>query len=82
MLGVPAAGGLIAAGSAVAACYTACNAGYVTCMASSGLAAGVAGPIGWWAWITGAAATCSAIQAACMSVCTVGACAVVVVPTP
>ena len=54
----------IIAGSAVTACYTAYNAGYVTCMAGLGLVAGVAGPVGWWAWITGAAAGCSAVQAA------------------
>eukprot|EP00985_Skeletonema_marinoi_P024060 scaffold16464_cov117-Skeletonema_marinoi.AAC.2 len=29
-----------------AACYTACNAGYVTCMTSSGLIAGTTGPVG------------------------------------
>ena len=34
------------AGSAVAACYTACNAGYVTCLAASGLVAGATGPVG------------------------------------
>jgi hypothetical protein len=67
--GGPVAGGL---------CYTACNAGYVTCMSSSGLVAGVSGPVGWWAWLTGAAATCSAIQGTCMVACA----AVFAAPTP
>lgn len=53
------AAGPIMAGSAVAACYTACNVGYVTCLASSGIVAGATGPIGWWAWLTGAPAGCS-----------------------
>ena len=74
--------GPIMAGSAVAACYTACNAGYVTCMAGSGLVAGVAGPVGWWAWITGAAAGCSAVQAACMTTCAVVGLAATAAPTP
>jgi len=70
------------AGSAVAACYTACNAGYVTCFAAStGLAAGT-GRVGWYAWITGAATGCSAIQAACMAACTAGGLATTVAPTP
>jgi hypothetical protein len=33
--------GTIAAGSAVAACYTACNAGYASCMGAVGLCAGM-----------------------------------------
>jgi hypothetical protein len=54
----PVAGGL---------CYTACNAGYVTCMTNAGLVAGVAaGPVG----LTGAALGCSLIQGACMGACT------------
>jgi hypothetical protein len=55
--GGPLAGGL---------CYTACNAGYVSCMSSAGLVAGVSGPVG----LTGAAATCSAVQGTCMAACT------------
>ena len=68
-----------------AACYTACNAAYVTCMTAAGLTAGVSvattGPVGWWAWMTGApaaAAACSAAQGACMAACT----ATIVAPTP
>eukprot|EP00818_Percolomonas_sp_WS_P002785 CAMPEP_0117438958 /NCGR_PEP_ID=MMETSP0759-20121206/2323_1 /TAXON_ID=63605 /ORGANISM="Percolomonas cosmopolitus, Strain WS" /LENGTH=86 /DNA_ID=CAMNT_0005230669 /DNA_START=176 /DNA_END=436 /DNA_ORIENTATION=+ len=52
-----------------AACYTACNVGYATCMSSSGLTAGASGPVGWWAWLTSAAAACSSVQAACMTAC-------------
>lgn len=74
--------GPIMAGSAVAACYTACNAGYVTCLAGSGLVAGMTGPVGWYAWITGAATGCSAVQAACMSACTAGGLAASHTPTP
>mmetsp|Transcript_64221 Transcript_64221/g.78523 ORF Transcript_64221/g.78523 Transcript_64221/m.78523 type:complete len:99 (+) Transcript_64221:100-396(+) len=69
----------------VGLCYTACNAGYVACMSAAGLTAGVSvattGPVGWWAWMTGApaaAAACSAIQGACMAACTT----TVVAPTP
>jgi len=50
-------------------CYTACNAGYVTCMSGSGLVAGTTGPVGWWAWLTSAAAGCSAVQGSCMAMC-------------
>ncbi len=74
--------GPIAAGSAVSVCYTACNAGYVTCMTSSGLVAGTTGPVGWWAWATGAAASCSAVQAACMTTCTAVGLATAAAPTP
>ncbi len=74
--------GPIAAGSAVASCYTACNAGYVTCMAASGLVAGTTGPVGWYAWATGAAAGCSTVQGACMAACTAGGLAVAAAPTP
>lgn len=70
---------LINAGpAAVGLCYTACNAAYCTCMASSGLVAGATGPVGWYAWLTGAAATCSLAQGACMTACT----ALAVAPTP
>mmetsp|Transcript_11582 Transcript_11582/g.17357 ORF Transcript_11582/g.17357 Transcript_11582/m.17357 type:complete len:89 (+) Transcript_11582:108-374(+) len=61
-----------------AACYTACNAGYVTCMSASGLVAGTTGPVGWWAWATSAAAGCSAVQGVCMTACAASAAA----PTP
>eukprot|EP00984_Skeletonema_dohrnii_P013082 scaffold5388_cov151-Skeletonema_dohrnii-CCMP3373.AAC.2 len=61
-----------------AACYTACNAGYVTCMSASGLVAGTTGPVGWWAWATSAAAGCSAVQGVCMAACAASAAA----PTP
>lgn len=54
----------------VGLCYSACNAGYVSCMAASGLVSSGAGPVGWWAWLTGAAAACSATQGICMSACT------------
>ena len=72
-----ASAGLIAAGSGVAICYSACNAGYVTCMLGFGLVAGVAGPLAG-----PAAASCSVTQGACMSACTVGGLAAVVAPTP
>jgi hypothetical protein len=39
-------------------------------MSESGLVAGVGGPVGWWAWLTGATATCSALQGTCMAACT------------
>lgn len=53
----------------VGLCYTACNTAYVTCMGGSGLVAGTTGPVGWYAWLTSAAAGCSAAQGACMTVC-------------
>ena len=74
--------GPIAAGSAVSLCYTACNTGYVTCMTGSGLVAGTTGPVGWWAWLTGAAASCSAVQGACMAGCAATGLAVTAAPTP
>ena len=74
--------GPIGAGSAVAACYTACNTGWVTCLASYGIVAGVVGPVGWWAWLFGAPAVCSAAQGACMAACTAGGLALVAAPTP
>jgi hypothetical protein len=73
--------GPIAAGSAVSVCYTACNTGYVTCLAGSGIVAGAGGPVGWYAWLTGAAAGCSAVQGACMSACTAGGAALFLAPT-
>ena len=75
-------GGPVVAGSAVSLCYTACNAGWCTCMTASGLVAGVAGPVGWYAWATGAAGGCSMAQAACMTACTAGGLAMAVAPTP
>jgi hypothetical protein len=52
--------GPIMAGSGVALCYTACNTGYVTCLAASGIVAGTTGPVGWYAWATSAPVGCSA----------------------
>ena len=72
-----ASAGPIAAGSGVAMCYSACNAGYVTCMLGCGLVVGVGGPLAG-----PAAAACSVTQGACMSACTVSGLAVVVAPTP
>jgi hypothetical protein len=51
-------------------------------MTASGLVAGTAGPVGWYAWATGAAASCSVIQGTCMAACTAGGLAVAVAPTP
>ena len=81
-LATKAFSGPIAAGSAVSICYSACNAAWVTCMTASGLVAGTTGPVGWWAWATGAVATCSASQGACMTACCAGGLAVAVAPTP
>jgi hypothetical protein len=66
-----------------AGCYTACNAGVVTCYSLAGLTFGVAtGPVGWWAFFSGggsaAAAACSAVQGVCMAACTT----TIVAPTP
>ena len=69
-------------GRIITLCYSACNAGYVTCMVSSGLVAGTTGPVGWWAWLTSAAAGCSAVQGTCMATCTVGGLTTAAVPTP
>ena len=63
-------------------CQTACNFGYGTCMAASGLVAGAAGPVGWWAWITSAAAACSLAQGACMVVCATTAAGLCAAPLP
>jgi hypothetical protein len=62
----------------VGACYSACNAAWVTCLASYGIVAGTTGPIGWWAWFASAPAVCSGAQGACMAACT----ATVLLPTP
>jgi len=69
--------GPIMAGSAVAFCYTACNAGYVTCMTGAGLSAGMIGPLAFLAGIG-----CSAAQGACMSACTVTGLALIATPSP
>ena len=47
-------------------------------MSGSGLVAGTTGPVGWWAWLTGAAAACSAGQGVCMAACT----SLLIAPTP
>jgi hypothetical protein len=74
-------GGPIMAGSAVAGCYTACNAGYVCCMTSAGLVAGLTGPVGW-CMMAGAASTCSSIQGTCMATCVTTGLAMTVAPAP
>ena len=63
-------------------CQTACNAGYVACMTASGLVAGTTGPVGWWAWLTSAAAGCSAVQGTCMAACAVTAAGMCAAPAP
>jgi len=50
----------------------------VSCLAGYGIVAGTTGPVGWIAWLTSAAAGCSAAQGACMSACTV----TLALPTP
>ena len=57
-----------------AACQTACNAAWVTCMTAAGLTAGVAVPPA----LIAAAAACSSAQGACMTLCT----PLLVAPTP
>ena len=69
--------GPIVAGSAVALCYTACNAGYVTCMSAAGLSAGMIGPL---AFVAGVA--CSLTQGACMSSCVAVGLSLTIAPTP
>ncbi|KAL3930087.1 MAG: hypothetical protein SGBAC_011921 [Bacillariaceae sp.] len=73
----PITAGPIAASSGISMCYTACNAGYVSCMAGCGLVAGVASPLAG-----PAALACSVTQGACMATCTAGGLAVLVAPTP
>eukprot|EP01068_Selenidium_serpulae_P015831 Selendium_serpulae@DN6247_c0_g2_i1.p1 len=65
-----------------ASCQTACNVGYCTCMTASGLTAGMTGPVGWWAWLTGAPAACSVVQGACMATCAVTAGGMCAAPLP
>ena len=55
---------------AVGMCYTACNTAWVSCLAAYGVVAGTSGPVGWYAWLTGAPAMCSGLQGACMAACT------------
>lgn len=78
------------------ACQTACNAAVVSCYGAAGVvfgtvtvSAAATGPVGWWAWLTGAssaglaaAAKCSAAQGACMAACAAAAAATTVLPTP
>ncbi|KAJ3092448.1 hypothetical protein HDU96_002710 [Phlyctochytrium bullatum] len=52
---------------AMGSCYTACNAGYVTCCISAGV---VAGTFTLGLGAPAALVTCSAIQGACMAACT------------
>eukprot|EP00526_Cylindrotheca_closterium_P028364 CAMPEP_0113646604 /NCGR_PEP_ID=MMETSP0017_2-20120614/24630_1 /TAXON_ID=2856 /ORGANISM="Cylindrotheca closterium" /LENGTH=76 /DNA_ID=CAMNT_0000558533 /DNA_START=422 /DNA_END=652 /DNA_ORIENTATION=+ /assembly_acc=CAM_ASM_000147 len=73
----PTSAGPIVAGGGIAMCYTACNAGYVTCMLGCGLIAGVAGPLAG-----PAAVACSATQGSCMAACTAGGLVTLVAPTP
>ena len=63
-------------------CQTACNAGYVTCLAVAGVVAGTTGPVGWYAWLTSAPAACSAAQGACMAACAVTAAGMCAAPAP
>lgn len=63
-------------------CQTACNAGYVACLALAGVTAGAAGPVGWWAWLTSAPSACSAAQGACMATAAVTAAAMCAAPAP
>ena len=68
-------GGPVAAGPvAWAACQTACNVGYGTCLAALGLTAGTAFPPS----LVALAALCSAAQGTCMAACT----PLLVAPTP
>jgi hypothetical protein len=74
-------GSFVSAGPVlVAACYSACNAGAVTCYTGAGLVFGTVtlatGPPSFWAMLTGgagvaaAATACGAIQGSCMAACT------------
>ncbi|CEL57606.1 hypothetical protein RSOLAG1IB_02349 [Rhizoctonia solani AG-1 IB] len=60
---------------AMGLCYTACNAGYVTCCVTAGA---IAGTFTLGLGIPAAVAACSVIQGACMAACT----PLLVVPTP
>eukprot|EP01084_Bolivina_argentea_P211479 359744_1 len=63
-------------------CQTACNAAWCACMTASGLTAGATGPVGWYAWLTSAAAACSALQGTCMAACAASAAAMCAAPAP
>eukprot|EP00569_Conticribra_weissflogii_P007441 CAMPEP_0171340656 /NCGR_PEP_ID=MMETSP0878-20121228/8717_1 /TAXON_ID=67004 /ORGANISM="Thalassiosira weissflogii, Strain CCMP1336" /LENGTH=106 /DNA_ID=CAMNT_0011842769 /DNA_START=219 /DNA_END=539 /DNA_ORIENTATION=- len=63
-------------------CQTACNTGYVSCMAAAGLVAGTTGPVGWYAWLTSAPAGCSAVQGVCMATCAATAAGMCAAPAP
>ncbi|CAE6474554.1 hypothetical protein ACGC1H_001749 [Rhizoctonia solani] len=52
---------------AMGMCYSACNAGYVTCCASAGA---VAGTFTAGLGIPAALAACSVVQGTCMAACT------------
>ncbi|CUA77419.1 hypothetical protein RSOLAG22IIIB_02432 [Rhizoctonia solani] len=52
---------------AMGMCYSACNAGYVTCCASAGT---VAGTFTLGLGIPAALAACSVVQGTCMAACT------------
>ena len=63
-------------------CQTACNAGYVTCLAAAGVVAGATGPVGWYAWLTSAPVACPAAQGGCMAACAVAAAGMCAAPAP
>ena len=78
-------GGVLTCASGLAyygTCQTACNAGYMTCLAAAGVVAGTTGPVGWYAWLTSAPAACSAAQGACMAACAVTAAGMCAAPAP
>ena len=78
-------GGVLTCAAGMAAygtCQTACNAGWVTCLALNGVVAGAGGPVGWFAWLTSAPAACSAVQGVCMAACAASAAALCVAPAP
>ncbi|CAE6494378.1 unnamed protein product [Rhizoctonia solani] len=60
---------------AMGLCYSACNAGYVTCCASAG---SVAGTFTLGLGVPAALAACSLVQGTCMSTCT----PLLLAPTP
>ncbi|CAE6406837.1 unnamed protein product [Rhizoctonia solani] len=60
---------------AMGLCYTACNAGYVTCCTVAGVTAGT---FTLGLGIPAAVAACSVVQGACMAACT----PLLVAPTP
>ncbi|CAE6470868.1 unnamed protein product [Rhizoctonia solani] len=60
---------------AMGMCYSACNAGYVTCCVSAGT---VAGTFTLGLGVPAAIAACSAVQGTCMAACT----PLLLAPTP